>query len=64
MSSEERYSLLKVFKNLDKNNNGIIEISELQAALKNKKFFEMSEEKIKLLKDYLDTNCSGFIDYT
>ena len=42
--------MLGVFKQLDKNNNGIIEINELKDALTNKKFFEGSDEKIKLIK--------------
>jgi Ca2+-binding EF-hand superfamily protein len=48
---------------LDTNNNGIIEIEELKKVL-DEKNFNLSEDKIKIIRDYLDTNCSGYIDYT
>lgn len=54
---------MSVFKMLDKNNNGIIEIDELKSVLSDKNF-SLSDDKIKIIRDYLDTNCSGFVDYT
>ena len=51
-----------MFKELDKNNDGVIESSELFVALKEKK--DISEDRVKFLMRIIDTNDSGHIDYT
>lgn len=54
--------MFQTFKELDKNNDGVIESSELFEALKEKK--DISEERVKFLMRIIDTNGSGQIDYT
>lgn len=55
---------MDVFRELDANNNGIIDSEEIKQALLKKNFQKIDERKIKRIFNYIDTNCSGHIDYT
>lgn len=62
LTSDEKKFLFITFKELDKNNDGVIESCELFEALKDRK--DISEERVKFLMRVIDTNGSGHIDYT
>lgn len=62
LTSEEKKFLFEIFKELDKNNDGVIESIELYEALRTRK--DVSEERVKFLMRIIDTNGSGHIDYT
>lgn len=62
LSSDEKKVLFETFKELDRNNDGVIESMELAEALRKKK--DISEERVRFLMRVIDTNCSGHIDYT
>lgn len=62
LTSEEKKFLSQTFKELDKNNDGVIESAELYEALKVKK--DVTEERVSFLMRVIDTNSSGHIDYT
>ena len=64
LTSEERTELLGLFRSIDRNENGIIDAEEIKQALQQKSFVKLDEEKIKKIIDFVDTNCSGDIDYT
>ena len=64
LTSEERTELLGLFRSIDKNENGILDLEEIKQVLKNSHLDSVDEAKIKMIIDYVDTNCSGQIDYT
>ncbi len=62
LTSEEKKFLFETFKELDQNNDGVIESIELRSALKTRK--DISEDRVNFLMRIIDTNGSGHIDYT
>lgn len=54
---------MEIFKNLDKNNDGILTKNELEEGLKNHEY-AFGKEDLEALFDNLDDNKSGAIDYT
>lgn len=63
LNPKEMDGLRKEFQKIDTDNSGIIEVSELETALKNAKF-EMSAQEIKNIIDELDYGGNQKINYT
>lgn len=62
-STEEKTELIKVFKSLDLNNDGMISKEELLAGLKKTNQY-MSEQEVEDLMNKIDANKNKGIDYT
>lgn len=62
-STEEKAELIKVFKSLDLNNDGVISKEELLAGLKKTSHY-MGEQEVEELMKKIDANKNEGIDYT
>lgn len=63
-SNEEKKELLKTFKALDLNNDGLLSREELLIGMKKMMDEESAEEEVKRIMGTIDTNHSDQIDFS
>lgn len=56
--------MLKAFREIDKDGNGVIAKSELMRIFQEQKGNTFSESEVERIVDMVDTNDSGLIDFT
>ena len=64
MSKAEREELARVFRNIDKNGDGKLSKQEVYEGYRDHYGHQISNEQIDTMFDAVDTDRSGFIDYT
>lgn len=64
VSKEEREELARVFKKLDLNGDGQLSKDEIKVGYSTHYGRLISDQEIDLMFDAVDTDCSGFIDYS
>ena len=64
MSKEEREELARVFKALDKNSDGKLSKEEVKEGYVHHYGRLISDQEIDKMFDAVDTDCSGYLDYT
>ena len=63
-SSRDKDHLLSVFREIDKDGDGVIEKAELISVFNNNARSNLSEGEIEKILELVDTNGSGQIDFT
>lgn len=63
-SNRDKDNLMKVFKEMDKDGDGVIQKSELMHVFNNYSASRLSESEIEKILQLVDTNGSGHIDFT
>jgi calcium-dependent protein kinase len=63
-TKEERNELLKTFKQLDTNNDGVLSREEILIGLKNYMNLQEAEEETERIFKAVDVNASGSLDYS
>lgn len=63
-STKERNNLLKVFKEIDADGDGVIRKEELVSAFNMKSTSGLTETEIEKILNMIDTNGSGKIDFS
>lgn len=64
MSKKERDNLAQVFKLFDKNGDGMLSFEEVKTGYKEFYNQDLKNSDVKKIFDSVDTDKSGFIDYS